>query len=53
MDIANDLHLSIKTVSTHKRNIQDKLRLESTAAMIRFGLENQLGKDDLSSSSTF
>jgi len=36
------LHLSIKTVSTHKRRIQDKLELPSTAALIRYGLEHGL-----------
>ena len=49
VDIARDLHLSIKTVSTHKRNVLQKLQLDSTAALIRFGLEHQLGKDDLGS----
>lgn len=52
MDIANDLHLSIKTVSTHKRNILEKLRLDTTAALIRFGMENQLDKVDLPSHDT-
>ena len=46
-DIAHDLHLSIKTVSTHKSRIQDKLGLPNTAALNRYGLENGLGKDDL------
>jgi DNA-binding NarL/FixJ family response regulator len=49
VDIARDLHLSIKTVSTHKRRILEKLQLESAAALIRFGLEHKLGKDDLTS----
>ena len=44
VDIADALHLSIKTVSTHKKHIQEKLRLESTAALVRFGLEHQLGR---------
>lgn len=43
VDIANALHLSIKTVSTHKKRVQEKLQLDSTAAMIRFGLEHRLG----------
>jgi two-component system invasion response regulator UvrY len=42
-DIAASLNLSIKTVSTHKSRIQDKLQLPSTAALIRYGLENRLG----------
>jgi two-component system, NarL family, invasion response regulator UvrY len=45
-DIAKDLHLSIKTVSTHKARIQDKLGLPNTAALIRFGLEQHLDTDD-------
>lgn len=42
-DIANELHLSIKTVSTHKARILDKLELPGTAALIRYGLEHGLG----------
>lgn len=42
-DIAEDLHLSVKTVSTHKSRIQDKLQLPSMAALIRYGLEHRLG----------
>ena len=38
-DIAEALHLSVKTISTHKTRIQDKLQLPSTAALIRYGLE--------------
>ena len=45
-DIANALHLSIKTVSTHKRRIQDKLGLPSTAALVRYGMEQGLVADE-------
>jgi len=45
-DIAEALYLSVKTVSTHKRRIQDKLRLPTTAALIRYGMENGLASDD-------
>ncbi len=45
-DIAAALHLSIKTVSTHKSHIQEKLQLPSTAALIRYGLEHQIGHGD-------
>ena len=38
-DIAEALHLSVKTVSTHKSRIQDKLRLPSMAALIRYGID--------------
>ncbi|WP_332745823.1 response regulator transcription factor [Hydrogenophaga sp.] len=47
VDIAESLHLSIKTVSTHKTRILEKLQLDSTAALIRFGLEHRLDKVDL------
>jgi DNA-binding NarL/FixJ family response regulator len=46
-DIAQALHLSIKTVSTHKRRIQDKLGLPSTAALVRYGMEQGLIVDKL------
>jgi two-component system invasion response regulator UvrY len=48
-EIAEALHLSVKTVSTHKSRIQDKLQLPSTAALIRYGLEHQLGNGDTAS----
>ena len=51
VDIAEALHLSIKTVSTHKTRILEKLRLDSTAALIRFGLEHQIGNAELGAAS--
>ena len=45
-EIAAALHLSVKTVSTHKSRIQDKLQLPNTAALIRYGLEHQLDKPE-------
>jgi DNA-binding NarL/FixJ family response regulator len=44
--IAQALHLSVKTVSTHKSRIQDKLKLPTTAALIRYGMEQGLGAED-------
>lgn len=41
-EIANQLHLSVKTVSTHKTRILEKMGLDSTAALIKYGLENRL-----------
>ena len=41
-DIASTLHLSIKTVSTHKARILEKMQLDSTAALIRYGLQHKL-----------
>ena len=42
-EIALALHLSVKTVSTHKSRIQEKLGLASTAALIRYAVEHELG----------
>lgn len=47
-DIAEVLHLSVKTVSTHKARIQEKLQLPNMAALIRYGLEHQLGAGEFS-----
>lgn len=41
-DIAQALNLSVKTISTHKTRIMDKLQLDSTAALIRYGMEHRL-----------
>ena len=42
-EIAEALHLSVKTVSTHKANLQEKLQLPTMAALIRYGIDNNLG----------
>ncbi|MDM0000661.1 response regulator transcription factor [Variovorax sp. J22P240] len=44
-EIGHALHLSVKTVSTHKTRIQEKLQVSSTAELIRYALENRI--DDL------
>lgn len=44
-DISRAIHLSIKTVSTHKSRILQKMQLDSTAALIRYGLEHRLFAD--------
>jgi DNA-binding NarL/FixJ family response regulator len=41
-DIAEQLHLSVKTVSTHKTRMLEKLNLKSTADLVRYALENKL-----------
>ena len=41
-DIAARLHLSVKTVSTHKTRILEKLNLGSTAELVRYALEQKL-----------
>lgn len=41
-EIAERLHLSVKTVSTHKTRILEKLHLGSTAELVRYAMENKL-----------
>jgi DNA-binding NarL/FixJ family response regulator len=41
-DIAEALHLSVKTVSTHKTRILQKMGMASTAELVRYALENDL-----------
>ncbi|HPF70160.1 MAG TPA: response regulator transcription factor [Candidatus Krumholzibacteria bacterium] len=41
-DIADEMHLSVKTVSTYRRRILDKMQLESTADLVRYALEHEL-----------
>ena len=41
-DIADRLHLSVKTVSTHKTRVLEKMGMESTADLVRYAVENKL-----------
>jgi DNA-binding NarL/FixJ family response regulator len=41
-DIGERLHLSVKTVSTHKSRILEKLSLGSTAELVRYAMEHKL-----------
>jgi len=41
-EIGARLHLSVKTVSTHKTHILEKLNLGSTAELVRYALEHRL-----------
>ena len=41
-DIGERLHLSVKTVSTHKTRILEKLNVGSTAELVRYALEHKL-----------
>jgi DNA-binding NarL/FixJ family response regulator len=47
IDIGRALHLSHKTISSHKTRIMAKLKLDSTAALIRYGLTHGLHADVL------
>ena len=41
-EIARDLNLSVKTISTHKTRILEKMDLPNTAALIRYALRHHL-----------
>jgi DNA-binding NarL/FixJ family response regulator len=41
-EIGERLHLSVKTVSTHKTRILEKLNVRSTAELVRYAIENRL-----------
>lgn len=49
VDIAESLHLSVKTVSTHKTRILEKLQLPNLAALVRYGIEHQLDRNNAES----
>jgi DNA-binding NarL/FixJ family response regulator len=44
-EIAQALHLSVKTISTHKTRIMDRLQVGNTASLIRYAMEHDLGLD--------
>jgi DNA-binding NarL/FixJ family response regulator len=46
-DIADELHLSIKTISTHKARIMEKLGVAGTASLVRYGMQHQLFEDSV------
>jgi len=41
-DIGESLHLSVKTVSTHKTRILQKMNMASTAELVRYAVEHKL-----------
>lgn len=43
--IANDLFLSIKTVSTHKSRLMEKMNIETQTDLIRYAIRHQLIKE--------
>lgn len=45
-EIGQRLHLSVKTVSTHKSRILEKMGLDTTAALVRYALQHQLFSEE-------
>lgn len=44
-EVAQALCLSVKTVSTHKARILEKMQMNSTAELVRYAIENKLLED--------
>jgi len=45
-DIATTLHLSVKTVSTHKSNLMQKLGVHNPSELVRYAIRHGLTVDD-------
>jgi DNA-binding NarL/FixJ family response regulator len=41
-EVAQELHLSVKTVSAHKTRLLQKMRLERDADLVRYVLDHEL-----------
>jgi two-component system response regulator NreC len=41
-EIAQQLHLSVRTVETHRAHIQQKLGLSTRAELVRYALDSEL-----------
>lgn len=41
-DIAHELHLSVKTISTFRARVLEKMQMTSTAQLIRYAIQNRL-----------
>lgn len=46
-DIAGDLNLSVKTISTHKARILEKMNLSSQSELVRYAIKHGLLEDDV------
>jgi DNA-binding NarL/FixJ family response regulator len=44
-DIAGQLHLSAKTISTHKARLMEKLQVDNNAALVRYAVRHRLQDD--------
>jgi DNA-binding NarL/FixJ family response regulator len=44
-DIAEQLHLSAKTISTHKARLMEKLQVDNNAALVRYAVRHRLHDD--------
>ena len=46
-DIAARLKLSVKTVSTHKANLMQKMGLQNQTELVRYAIKHGLGEQEL------
>lgn len=46
-DMAEKLHLSVKTISTHKTRILEKMQLQSTADLVRYAIKHHLSDESV------
>ena len=41
-EVANILHISVKTVESHRANIMEKLGLHSVTELVRYAIRNNI-----------
>lgn len=42
LEIADELHLSVRTVETHRRNLMQKLKVNSVVALLKYAAQNNI-----------
>jgi len=42
LEIADELHLSVRTVETHRRNLMQKLKVNSVVALLKYATQNNI-----------
>jgi len=42
LQIADELHLSVRTVETHRRNLMQKLKINSVVALLKYATQNNI-----------
>ena len=41
-EIADELHISLRTVETHRRNIMQKLNVKSVVSLVKYAVQNNI-----------
>lgn len=42
LEIADELHLSVRTIETHRRNLMQKLKINSVVALLKYATQNNI-----------